>query len=239
MSTLALPSNREEAWRWSDLSALPELAERRPSGRVPDALPWIASDQDGPRLLFIDGKLQPGGNVGTEFVAKSPPDGYTIELGTNGTHTVNHSLYSNPPFNGVKDFAAITKTANTPNVLVLHPSVKANSVKELIALAKARPGEINYASPGPGTPPHLAAEIFRTMAGIKIVHVPYKGAGPASVDLLGGHVQIMIMNRGSVAVDAGGTEDNAQAKSRAGHWIHLKGTSSCGPWGDYEVELSN
>jgi tripartite-type tricarboxylate transporter receptor subunit TctC len=144
--------------------------------------------------VVVENRGGAGGNVGTEFVAKSPPDGYTIELGTNGTHTVNHSLYSNPPFNGVKDFAAITKTANTPNVLVLHPSVKANSVKELIALAKARPGEINYASPGPGTPPHLAAEIFRTMAGIKIVHVPYKGAGPASVDLLGGHVQIMIMN---------------------------------------------
>ena len=144
--------------------------------------------------VVVDNRGGAGGNVGTELVAKSPPDGYTIELGTNGTHTVNHSLYSNPPFNGVRDFAAVTMTATTPNVLVVHPSVQAHSVKELIALAKAHPGQINYASPGPGTPPHLAAEIFRSMAGINIVHVPYKGAGPASVDLLGGHVQMMIAN---------------------------------------------
>jgi tripartite-type tricarboxylate transporter receptor subunit TctC len=144
--------------------------------------------------VVVDNRGGAGGNVGTELVAKSPPDGYTIELGTNGTHTVNHSLYSNPPFNGVRDFAAVTMTATTPNVLVLHPSVQANSVKELIAFAKAHPGQINYASPGPGTPPHLAAEIFRTMAGVNLVHVPYKGAGPASVDLLGGHVQMMIAN---------------------------------------------
>lgn len=144
--------------------------------------------------VVIENRAGAGGNIGTENAARSPADGYTLVLGTVGTHAINQSLYANLPYDAVKDFAAITLVANTPNILVLNPSVPARSVKELIALAKAKPGVLNYASPGNGTPPHLAAEIFKSMAGVAITHVPYKGSAPAMTDLLGGQVQMMIAN---------------------------------------------
>jgi tripartite-type tricarboxylate transporter receptor subunit TctC len=144
--------------------------------------------------VIIENRAGAGGNIGTEAAARAPADGYTLVLGTVGTHAINQSLYRHLPYDAVRDFAAITLVANTPNVLVLNPAVPARSVQELIALAKARPGALNYASPGNGTPPHLAAEIFKNMAGVSITHVPYKGSGPAMTDLLGGQVQMMIAN---------------------------------------------
>jgi len=144
--------------------------------------------------VIVDNRSGAGGTLGTDLAAKSPPDGYSFILGTNGTHGINQSLYRSLPYNTLKDFTPITMVAIAPNILVVHPSVPAKSVKDLIALAKAKPGQLNYASPGNGTPPHLAAEIFKGMTVVNITHIPYKGAGPAVVDLIGGQVQVMFAN---------------------------------------------
>jgi tripartite-type tricarboxylate transporter receptor subunit TctC len=148
--------------------------------------------------VVVDNRAGAGGAVGTEAGAQAPPDGLTLVLGTVGTHAINQSLYPKMTFDAVRDTAAVTIVANTPNVLVVHPSVQAQDVAGLIALAKARPGALNYASPGNGTPPHLAAEVFKNMAGVSITHVPYRGSGPALADLLGGQVQMMIANAPAV-----------------------------------------
>jgi len=139
----------------------------------------------------VDNRPGAGGNIGTDIVAKSAPDGYTLLMGSAGPLAINASLFAKMPFDPVRDLAPVTLAASTPNVLVVHPSVPARTVKELIALARARPGAINFASSGHGTPAHLAGELFNSMAGVKIVHVPYKGAAPALADLLGGQVQLM------------------------------------------------
>jgi tripartite-type tricarboxylate transporter receptor subunit TctC len=144
--------------------------------------------------VVIDNRGGAGGNVGTKAAAEAAPDGYTLVLGVQGTHAVNQSLYANAGFDSTKDFAAITMVANTPNILVVHPSVPAHSVAELIALAKQKPGALNYATPGNGTPSHLATEMFKRMAGIDLTHVPYKGSGPALADMLGGQTQVWIAN---------------------------------------------
>jgi tripartite-type tricarboxylate transporter receptor subunit TctC len=112
-------------------------------------------------------------------------------MGSAGPLAINASLFAKMPFDPIRDLAPVTLAASTPNVLVVHPSLKAATVKELIALARTRPGEINFASSGHGTPAHLAGELFNSMAGVKLVHVPYKGAAPALADLLGGQVQLM------------------------------------------------
>ncbi len=141
--------------------------------------------------VVVDNRPGAGGNIGTDIVAKAAPDGYTMLMGSAGPLAINASLFAKMPFDPVRDLAPVTLAASTPNVLVLHPSLKAATVKELIALARARPGEINFASSGHGTPAHLAGELFNSMAGVKMVHVPYKGAAPALADLLGGQVQLM------------------------------------------------
>ena len=141
--------------------------------------------------VVVDNRPGAGGNIGTDTVAKSAPDGYTMLMGSAGPLAINASLFASMPFDPVRDLAPVTLAASTPNVLVVHPSLRAATVNELIALAKARPGEINFASSGHGTPAHLAGELFNSMAGVKMVHVPYKGAAPALADLLGGQVQLM------------------------------------------------
>jgi tripartite-type tricarboxylate transporter receptor subunit TctC len=141
--------------------------------------------------VVVDNRPGAGGNIGTDIVAKSAPDGYTMLMGSAGPLAINASLFASMPFDPVRDLAPVTLAASTPNVLVVHASLKAATVNELIALAKARPGEINFASSGQGTPAHLAGELLNSMAGVKLVHVPYKGAAPALADLLGGQVQLM------------------------------------------------
>jgi tripartite-type tricarboxylate transporter receptor subunit TctC len=141
--------------------------------------------------VVVDNRPGAGGNIGTDIVAKSAPDGYTMLMGSAGPLAINASLFASMPFDPVRDLAPVTLAASTPNVLVVHPSLKVATVKELIALARAKPGAINFASSGHGTPAHLAGELFGSMAGVKLVHVPYKGAAPALADLLGGQVQIM------------------------------------------------
>ena len=136
---------------------------------------------------------RPGGGsiVGTDAVAKSAPDGYTLLMMSN-THTVNETLIPKKPFDLMRDFAPITGVNYSDLLMVVHPSVPANNLKEFISLAKAKPKELNYASSGPGTPYHMAGELFKAMAGVDIVHVPYKGSDGARTGILGGQVQMMI-----------------------------------------------
>jgi tripartite-type tricarboxylate transporter receptor subunit TctC len=141
--------------------------------------------------VVIDNRAGAGGNIGAEIVAKAPPDGYTMLMGFVGTHAINSSLYRTMPFDPVKDFEPVALVAMVTIILVAHPSVPVKTVKELIALAKAKPGELSFGSPGNGTPQHLAGELFDTMTGVKMVHVPYKGAVPALTDLLGGRLSII------------------------------------------------
>jgi tripartite-type tricarboxylate transporter receptor subunit TctC len=135
---------------------------------------------------------RPGGGsvVGTDIVAKAAPDGHTLLLMSN-THTVNESLLPKKPFQLMRDFVAITPVNSSDLVLVIHPSVGIDSVKRLVAMARARPGVLNYASSGPGTPYHMAGELFKSMAQVNIVHVPYKGSSGARTDVLGGQIEMM------------------------------------------------
>jgi tripartite-type tricarboxylate transporter receptor subunit TctC len=135
---------------------------------------------------------RPGANttLGTATVAKAAPDGYTL-LSSPSAHTVNSVLYSSLPYDALKDFTPISGLAAAPLLLTVHPSLPVKSVKELVALAKSKPAQLNYASPGNGTSGHLAGELFKSIAGVQMIHVAYKGAGPAVVDLIGGHVLVM------------------------------------------------
>jgi tripartite-type tricarboxylate transporter receptor subunit TctC len=139
---------------------------------------------------------RPGANatIGTDLVAKAPPDGYTLLLGSASPLAISPFTYPSIPYDTLRDFAAITTVASTPEMLAIHPSLPARDVKELLALAKAQPGKLNFASSGNGGLPHLAIELFKKLGNVNIVHVPYKGAGPALTDLLGGHVHGMIMD---------------------------------------------
>ena len=139
--------------------------------------------------LIIDNRGGAGGNIGAEVMAKSPPDGYTLLIANNSL-TVNASLYRKLPYDPFKDFAPIAMTGTSPNAVIVHPSLPARSVKELIALAKAQPDQITFASSGAGSPSHLAGELFRARTSSRILHVPYKGAGPMIVDQVGGHVML-------------------------------------------------
>lgn len=184
--------------------ALPAWAQTYPSKPVHIIVPFAAGGPADIYARFVGQKLQeslgqsfviedrPGGGsiIGTEAVAKSPADGYTLLMMSN-THTVNESLIAKKPFDLMRDFAPVAPVNYSDLVLVVHPSVPVNSLKELIALAKAKPGGLNYASSGPGTPYHMAGELFKAMAGVDIVHVPYKGSSGARTDILGGQVQMM------------------------------------------------
>jgi tripartite-type tricarboxylate transporter receptor subunit TctC len=141
--------------------------------------------------VVMDYRPGAGGILATEMAAKATPDGYTLLMAYIGTFGVNPSLYPKLPYDPVKDFAPVAFLSATPSMLVVHPSVPARSVPELIALAKAKPGTLNYASGGSATAPHLAGELFKTMAGVDMVHIPYKGSGPAVADLLSGQVSLM------------------------------------------------
>lgn len=142
--------------------------------------------------VLVDNRAGAGGNVGSDLVAKSPADGYTLVMGVTGSHAINTSLYTKMPYDPVADFVAISQVAVVPNVLVVHPSVPAKNLAELMALAKKEPGKLNYASLGNGTAAHLGMEMLKSEAGVDIAHVPYKGSAPAVSDLLAGQVQMMV-----------------------------------------------
>jgi len=150
------------------------------------------------QTVVVDNRTGGGGNIGTDMVAKSPADGYTLLLGYVGNLAINPWLFKKLPYDPIKDFSPISLTTTAPNLLVMNVSVAASNAKELVALAKAKPGSLNYASAGNGTVGHMVAELFKTVTATKIVHIPYKGNGPAVTDLLGGHVQLMFAAPASV-----------------------------------------
>jgi tripartite-type tricarboxylate transporter receptor subunit TctC len=168
-----------------------------PAGGSTDLVARLVASKMTPVLgqqIVIENRGGAGGNIGSAAVARAEPDGYTILMGTVATHALNPALYKKMPYDAVKDFAPISLLAFIPNVLVVNPDFPAKSIKELIDLLKANPGKYSYASSGNGTPLHLSGELFKTMAGVDMAHVPYKGAGPALVDVMGGHVPIMFDN---------------------------------------------
>jgi tripartite-type tricarboxylate transporter receptor subunit TctC len=147
--------------------------------------------------LVIDNRGGAGSTIGTALAAKAPADGYTILL-VSGAFAINPSMYKSLPYDSLKDFSAITLLADVPAAVVVHPSVPAKTLKELIAYAKANPGKLNYASSGNGSIGHLAGELLSSMAQVKLQHVPYKGSGPALIDVMGGYVQMLITSIPSV-----------------------------------------
>jgi tripartite-type tricarboxylate transporter receptor subunit TctC len=159
-----------------------DLMARSMSGRLSEALG---------QTVVVDNRPGAGGNVGAEIAAKSPPDGYTLLMGAISTHSINVSLYSKLAFDPVKDFAPITQASIIPLVINAHPSLPAINVKELIALAKKNPGQLSYGSSGNGGGTHLAGELFKMMTGTNILHVPYKGLNPATIDVMGGNIPLV------------------------------------------------
>ena len=144
--------------------------------------------------VIIDNRAGAAGSVGSEAAAKAPPDGYTLLGGTISSHAINNSIYSKMAYHPLKDFAPVTRLATVPNVLVVHPSLPVKTVKEFAALAKARPGQLRFASAGSGTSQHLSGELFNMMAGVKMIHIPYKGGNLAMTDIIGGQIELSFEN---------------------------------------------
>ncbi len=146
------------------------------------------------RQVIVENRAGASGIIGSELVAKSAPDGYTFMIGHNGTHAINSNIRKNLTYDPVADFVPITLAAKFPNVYIAHPSLPVRSIKQLIALAKANPGELSYGTSGIGFPQHLAGEIFNMRAGVKIVHIPYKGTAAGLIDTMAGNITLMISN---------------------------------------------
>lgn len=146
------------------------------------------------QTVVVDNRAGAGGNIGGQAAARAPADGYTLFMGTVGTHAINQSLYKKMPFDPIKDFAPLSRVAMVPNLLVANPSQPFKSVKEMIAYAKANPGKLNFGSSGNGSSIHLSGELFKQMAGVDMQHVPYRGSAPAVADLMGGQISVMFDN---------------------------------------------
>ena len=193
-------------------TAFPALAQTYPSRPVRLIVPYPPGGGNDTLARLFGGKLteawgqqvvvdnRPGAGtlIGTQLAARAVPDGYTMLLSSIATHAIAPNLYSKPGFDPVKDFAPITLLAIAPTVLCVNAAVPVSSVKELIALAKAKPGELKFASGGSATPPHMAGEIFASMTGIKLIHVPYKGGAPAHAGLIGGETTMMFDTAASI-----------------------------------------
>ncbi len=167
------------------------------AGGATDVLARIVGKELGDRLkqtVVVDNRGGAGGTIGSDAVARAQPDGYTLLMGAVGTHAINVSLYKKLSYDPVKDFEPVILVATVPNVLVVPVALPVKSVKELISFGKANPGKLNFASSGSGTSIHLSGELFKTMTGIDMQHIPYKGSGPAMADLLAGQTQMMFDN---------------------------------------------
>lgn len=189
-----------------------------PAGGSNDIIARIMAQKLSERTsqqFIVENRGGAGGNIGAEAVASSDPDGYTLLLTAPGPLTANAALYKNLPFDPSKAFAPVSLIAAVPIVLMVHPSVDAASVKDLVALAKAKPGSINFGSSGNGSTNHLAGELLKSMAGINIVHVPYKGAAPAMNDLVAGHIPMMFDNMPAVLPQVQGKRVKAIAVAGA------------------------
>ena len=189
VSSMMVPTAAAQAYPAKPIRIIVPLAAGGPGDVLTRAMGQKLSEQTG-QPVVIDNRPGANTNVGTEFVAKSPADGYTL-LSTANPLTTNPSLYPALPYDPLRDFAPITLIGLTPLLLVVHPSLPVKSAKDLIALAKARPAQLNYASAGNGSALHLAGEMFNSLARVKLVHVPYKGVTNAFSDLLGGQISIM------------------------------------------------
>ena len=186
------------------LIALPAAGQAYPSKAIRYVVPfppagatdilarWVAEKITSPlgHPVVVENRPGAAGGVGTDLVAKSPPDGYTILMAT-AAQAISETLYVRQPFSFARDLAAVALIARVPNVMEVHPSVPVKTVKEFIALAKAQPGQINFASSGAGTTIHMSGELFKLLTGVNIVHIPYKGSAPALTDLMAGNVSVM------------------------------------------------
>ena len=171
-----------------------------PAGGPVDAVARLLGQRVSEALkqpVIVENKPGAGGNIGADFVAKAPADGYTLLMGAVATHAINPTLYASIPYDAARDFAPVTQVASTPNVLVVHPSVPAKNVQELVAYARKNPGKLNFGSGSSGSAGHLAGELMKSMAGIDMTHVPYKGAAPAQQDLVAGRLDLMFDNLAS------------------------------------------
>src|SRR5262245_42475823 len=189
----ALPAVPRFAWAQAYPSRLVRIIVGFPPGGPSDILARLIGQWLSERLgqpFVIENRPGAGGNIGTEAVVKAPPDGYTL-LQVDATRAINATLYTNLNFNFIRDITPVIGIMRVPGVIVVHPSIPATTVPEFIAYAKANPGKLSMASGGNGTPQHLYGELFKMMAGVDIVHVPYRGNAPATTDLLGGQVQVM------------------------------------------------
>ena len=202
---LALVCALLAAWPASAAEAYPDKPIRlivpQPPGGTSDILARVLALKLAENLrqqIIIDNRAGASGTIGTDLAAKSPPDGYTLVL-VYTTHATTPGIYGKLPYDPVADFAPITLAAAAPLLLVVHPKIPVTSVKELIAYAKTRPGELNFCSAGNGSGSHLAGELFNTMTGVKLTHIPYKGSGLAITELIGGQVQLMFA--GIVPID--------------------------------------
>ena len=203
------------------------------SGGPTDVLARIVAQKLGERLgkpFVVVNKPGAGGNTGSAGVAIAPPDGYTLLLGTVATHGINPSLYKNMPYDHRKDFVAISQVSLVPNVLVVNNELPVKSVPELIDYLKKNQGKVFYATPGAGTSIHLASELFKIMSGTDMTHVPYKGSGPAMVDVIGGQVQLMFDNSVTALPQAHAGRVRALAVSTP---MRLKSAPELPPIADY------
>ncbi len=194
---LALPTAAQGTWPSKPVRIVVPFAAGGTTDILARAIAPELSRAFGQQFI-VDNRAGAGGNVGADIVAKSPADGYTLLMGTVGTHGINRALYDKLPFDPVKDFAPITLVAGVPNVMVMQTekarALGINNVKDFIKYAKAHPGKVNMASSGNGTSIHLAGELFKSMSGTYMVHFPYRGSGPALLDMVGGTMDVMFDN---------------------------------------------
>jgi tripartite-type tricarboxylate transporter receptor subunit TctC len=187
---LAAPALTHAAWPEKPITLIVPWA----AGGSTDILARVLSEgltQSLGQPVIVENRSGASGNIGTTFVARAKPDGYTLLVGSMSTHTMNQALYSSMPFDGVKDFTPIAELALVTNTLVVNPSVPASNVKEFIAYLKANPGTVAYASAGQGSTNHLSAALFEKAAGVKMMHIPYRGGAPAVLDTVAGRTQVL------------------------------------------------
>ncbi len=189
--SLATPAALAQAWPTKPI----RMVVTFPSGGAPDILARLLADkaQLG-QPMVVDNKPGAGGNIGADNVAKSPPDGYTFVMGTVGTHSINGALYSKMPYDMVKDFTPVGHVASAPNLLVVTNALPVKNVAEFISYLKANPNKLSFGSPGIGSSVHVSGELFKSMTGTQMTHVPYKGRAAAIPDLIGGQIQLMFDN---------------------------------------------